>query len=688
MPPDLTGLPPSALAQMSARNVAQEIAVRLISVPDSLKSASAPTRVTGTVAGQLPDGTLQVQTERGIVTMLLRDRGGLPQGQQIEIEIPAGKNPQQGSVRPAPQQPPPQTSASAQALTSAAAAQNVNPAASYAGASSLRLDRSGPVIPADIQAALSEAENASLTASAASSAKNLPVLSPGLSVRLTPLPDSHAALNALTGGHAGTASGTPVNSGSLQLATSASLAMNLIAALDQTAASSSTRNAIVPLLTSALQGMVQALPENAPEIPQLTQLIQNLSLPIDSEEFSQNPPLVKNTVQAVLQSARGGQTQSATPTPNFGTARPVDAQVLTFLTGGAIQTSPQASPSSVTVPIPGGQNIVLGQMVVQGNVPHVSGQVVGFTPQNLAIIALPSPLPSPSASPLASLPTSPTSPTLSFGASLTTQPALYILPAQSQNLPVGSPVMLSILPVSKSISGGLQIVPGGVASPFQGGTWDSLQDLLQTVSLVNPGLAQGIAQNLLPTPTQPGAMGPLALFFLSVLRSGEMENWMPPAAINLLRQSGARGDSALRAVTGDMLAAAKLDGTPLAQDWRGTMIPLLWDNQVYKLPLYYRHMKDEDSDGKERRNRLLRFLFELKLSRMGDVQVDGFMQPERLDMILRTKSPLSVPMQSAMKHLYTKAVDKSHLTGELTFQFKPDQWVDLSKTDTGMEIRA
>jgi hypothetical protein len=175
-------------------------------------------------------------------------------------------------------------------------------------------------------------------------------------------------------------------------------------------------------------------------------------------------------------------------------------------------------------------------------------------------------------------------------------------------------------------------------------------------------------------------MGALSLFFLSVLRSGgQIENMMTTETVALLKQMG-KIDS-LRAANADMGIASRLDNLTLPQDWRMALLPLMWENQIYKAPLYYKHYPEEggkdDNDAKKRRK--LRFLFDLKLSRMGGVQVDGFMQSERLDIILRTKSPLSPPMQSQMKRIYAGAMDKSRLTGDLSFQFKPEHWVDFSE---------
>jgi hypothetical protein len=134
---------------------------------------------------------------------------------------------------------------------------------------------------------------------------------------------------------------------------------------------------------------------------------------------------------------------------------------------------------------------------------------------------------------------------------------------------------------------------------------------------------------------------------------------------------------ALRAVHSDIALGNRADTQALSQDWRATILPYYHDQQVHKLPLFYKHGQEEEKDESGRRRQTLRFLFDLKLSRMGQVQVDGFMQPERLDMIMRTKTPLSVPMQSMMKGLYVGAMEKSNLRGELSFQFKPENWVSL-----------
>ncbi|HNQ92156.1 MAG TPA: hypothetical protein PKI93_04420, partial [Alphaproteobacteria bacterium] len=170
----------------------------------------------------------------------------------------------------------------------------------------------------------------------------------------------------------------------------------------------------------------------------------------------------------------------------------------------------------------------------------------------------------------------------------------------------------------------------------------------------------------------------MALFFLAMLKSGDIDSWMPQNALDILRQT-TRGNGILKSAADDMVATSKTQGMAMPHDWRGVTIPLLWEQQIHKIPLYYKHLPDEGAENEERKKRRLRFLFDLNLSRMGGVQVDGFMEAQKLDLIVRTKSPLSPPMQSRMKQLYAGAVERSNLTGELSFQFKPEHWVDFSQ---------
>lgn len=92
-------LPPIQASQ-GVKAAIQAIAVKLITVPSSLENNSSPVRLRGEVTGQTDRGSVLVDTERGLVELILKDRQPLPRGTRIEIDVPAGRPPQSANIRP------------------------------------------------------------------------------------------------------------------------------------------------------------------------------------------------------------------------------------------------------------------------------------------------------------------------------------------------------------------------------------------------------------------------------------------------------------------------------------------------------------------------------------------------------------------------------------------------------------
>lgn len=100
-------LPPAALAGHQAAAQIDRVAVRIISLPNGIRDGNATgTKLSGTVTGLKPDGLVDIRTDKGTVTIALRDRGSLPV-EHIDIEIPAGNNPQKASIATDKNPPPP-----------------------------------------------------------------------------------------------------------------------------------------------------------------------------------------------------------------------------------------------------------------------------------------------------------------------------------------------------------------------------------------------------------------------------------------------------------------------------------------------------------------------------------------------------------------------------------------------------
>lgn len=687
-------LPPAALAGASAKAKTDQIAVRLILIPDGARDSTQPSRLSGTVAGLNADGSLNIRTDKGDVLIQLKDRGSLPQGLKIEIEIPAGRNPQQVNIKasePAPSQsssqPLPSQSAPtlAQAITEQPpTSPRVNPEtgkASLASPPPVTAERGTALTPLLPLPAKLQPETLRDVISSAELKmtidKSLPLpvaggpLQAGQMIRLLPVPPNSLPQNIaatlttplsipeLVSNLVGQIESIPKDQTQLR-----TTLITMLSRLDLSALMSSKTipQAIQPSSTLGMpvkDGAAATIPSPTAGTPSLTttsatpaiiatphtQLIAKIDSLIQSVGL---PTAFRNSANHL------SSPQLPTSMSLFNPSKSVDGKIMAFQN--------QSSPLPVSLPPSTTQDST--NIIPLQNQAISPAQILGFTKEGLPVLSVPLP-----------------------NTGLT---QVYTMQFKADNVNAGSPVFIALDPVStkatqilfiQAADGTLSLDQNLSKTTLNGwinsGTWDSMDDLLKNLVHISPTHAQSFAQ-MIPSPTQPHTMPALSLFFLSLIRSGDTDGWIANEAISLMRQMG-KADI-LRSATSDMVVASKLENIQLPQDWRMTMLPLLWENQIHKAPLYYKHLPDdadkEAADAQKRRR--LRFLFDLNLSRMGGVQVDGFMQSERLDIILRTKSPLSRPMQTEMKRIYAGAMEKSRLTGDLSFQFKPEQWVDLS----------
>lgn len=668
-----SGPPPSA-SQIHAKAMTamQDITIRLLKLPDILQTNAKPVKLTGTVIGQNPDGSVQLSTDRGVITMMMKDKGSLQPGQKFEIEIPAGRPPQQAALRTPPAQT---TQPHPSAPLPPHSDQPGQPPLITVYPPSVKLERPPSLKQDDLAEALAAAlpENGLRPPAAP--------LAAGQILRLTPLPMT--APNAETGNFPieitpETILKTLINSLEQAADLPDNLHRNFMQILSRANLPSLLSQIPKPLqvesqklLEAALQKLTQDIddPEllrfrNAPfqntgvNLPPTL----NLTKPIDAQILGFQP----GNFQSVLNTSSPSQIPQpvftvipelpkSMATPTAAMPLPANAGTAQASTGLAAALPAQTQPSQPVLQTP--------QLPPAAQPPRTSappplaapvliGQVKSFTPQGQPIIALTMP-----------------------GSA---HPQNYAVQFIANNIVEGATVIVTPLPVTHSTQPGIVPFAIGANQPLsawaQPEIWEPLQTLIATLHTVNPAAAQAVTQ-MLPNASMPQNMGALSLLFLSMMRAGDLDGWVGKPA-DLLRQAGKI--EVLRALSGESAVSNRLEQTVLPGEWRAAMLPFWNDGQVHKLPVYYKQWQDETGEeDRVREQRRMRFLFNLKLSRMGDVQVDGFLQKEKLDMILRTKAAMSIEMQQAMKITYTRAMERSNLAGEISFQFKPEQWVNV-----------
>ncbi len=252
-----------------------------------------------------------------------------------------------------------------------------------------------------------------------------------------------------------------------------------------------------------------------------------------------------------------------------------------------------------------------------------------------------------------------------------------INPAEAQ---IGS--QISISPTTQTLSAdGIRAVdlslPPSVGFMISPGIWPSMQ-LLQN-SLPAPAAAQGAQafSSLIPNAAAPSNIPQAALFFIAAIRAGDISGWLGEKNTEMLRQSG-RGNLLNRLTQeGGLLNRLATDSG--GSDWRTMSLPMAWQNEVHKITLRYRQEEHESHDGEDNKNNT-RFIMDLSLSNMGELQLDGLYRPGHLDVIMRSENNFGEAMRMSMKQLYIKSLEQTDLKGELLFQHTKKNWVQIKPT--------
>ena len=207
-----------------------------------------------------------------------------------------------------------------------------------------------------------------------------------------------------------------------------------------------------------------------------------------------------------------------------------------------------------------------------------------------------------------------------------------------------------------------------------------MEEIAQTLNTIgtNNAIAAG-ASTVLPSPSNPAQMAPAVLFIMAALKSGDLAQTLNDKAQDMLRRSGKGGLLNRLSGEGSIINRTHVDSA--GQDWRALTIPLQWEHEIHKAALFYKHSDNEDSESSESGGKQTRFIFDLALSQMGKVQLDGLHRNDRLDLIVRTQEPFSRVMQLQMKNAYADAMDMSNLAGDLSFQNDPQNWVNIQVQD-------
>jgi hypothetical protein len=191
--------------------------------------------------------------------------------------------------------------------------------------------------------------------------------------------------------------------------------------------------------------------------------------------------------------------------------------------------------------------------------------------------------------------------------------------------------------------------------------WAALADALETLEARAPQAAQALTE-ILPRPASDLAERILA--FIGALRSGNVWDWTGREA---QRELNVAGRAALAALLGDDFAElSRLAVGDAGGEWRAVPVPILVDGALQQLRLFYRGRRRATLDGRDG-DPGTRLLIDIELTRLGRMQLDGLVQRQRFDLIVRARQALAPEMRRDIAAIFHEAREAAGLSGDIAF---------------------
>ena len=205
--------------------------------------------------------------------------------------------------------------------------------------------------------------------------------------------------------------------------------------------------------------------------------------------------------------------------------------------------------------------------------------------------------------------------------------------------------------------------------------WPALDEALVALNDANAVLAQHLVNAIIPRPD--ANLGANLLFFLAALRGGDIRGWLGDGPGRLLQR--VRPDVMAR-LHDDFGRLARLAEDPGPGDWRIALIPVHNGGQIERIRLFLRrHGEDGEEDEDTGGRRGTRFVIDVELERFGHLQLDGLVRArhKRLDLIVRTASPLPSQMHDDIRRIFRDANELTGIKGGVAFQAAPPGFVEV-----------
>ena len=159
------------------------------------------------------------------------------------------------------------------------------------------------------------------------------------------------------------------------------------------------------------------------------------------------------------------------------------------------------------------------------------------------------------------------------------------------------------------------------------------------------------------------------LWFLSGISSGDVNKWLSPEARNMLEQYNKH--ELINNLDKAFATLRTMHAEPTNSGWSSFLFPVYDGSKLQYAQVYVRRDGKKQNANKDNKEDV-RFLVEIYLDRVGEMQMDGMVKnlpsSKTLDLYIRTKDDLPEEMRSDIINIFVTSTEISGIKGDLQFQ--------------------
>ncbi len=192
--------------------------------------------------------------------------------------------------------------------------------------------------------------------------------------------------------------------------------------------------------------------------------------------------------------------------------------------------------------------------------------------------------------------------------------------------------------------------------------WPALQATIGAISQTGPTLATRLLSDLSVHGGE--TLAATLLFLVATLRGNGPSTWPGPAIERALALAGR--DDLKQRLSEDIGELRQIAADPATGHWQVFLLPV-HDGAAFHPVRLYLARRDKRASKRKSDEENSRFVLEFEMSRIGALQLDGFVRRRRFDLALRSRTPLALTLRADIARIFHDRIAAAGLAGEIEF---------------------